>query len=275
VSIFNASGGVIRSSVAIRIQSAKSSGLGPFYASLLDTAREKGVTSLLPFAAGPGLNFLGAAAAADTTLDLKDAFNRILYTAANGTSFVESATYARVLSQPVSNATCDASISYATHGLDIEKQVNATGGSVSISYYLQPRLAGAMLHEMNITFWVPFDRTLLDYTVASNSLTLRLDSGPVTITPTSGHMTSVEVGPDPVYGQLRAVMTFALSPISDRVAAIMAFGKQVSCQEILSSRPIQNGTDELQLFTLNGAFLQVFSNNLFTIYQVSPGELPR
>jgi hypothetical protein len=273
-STFTAKGGVIMAGVSMDLQKAKSSGEGPFYGSLLDTARRDGITSLLTFAPEPGLNFLAVASAVGLTLDTKDAFNRFSYMAANGTRFIESATYAQVLSQSVSNSTCAATISYATRGLDIQKRVNGSGDTVSMTYSVQPRLTGAALHEFNLTIWIPFGRTLLDYGTGTDSLVLRLDSGPVTITPTAGHFASVQVGPDPVYGQFRAIVTFILPSESATVGAAIAFGKQVSCQEILSTRPVQVGTDELQLFTLSGAFLQVFSNNYFTIYQVSPGELP-
>jgi hypothetical protein len=272
-STFKGDGGVIKGSVIIKVQSARSSGESPFYSSLLDSVRAEGISSLLTFAPQPGLNYIGSPAGPSLTLDLKDAFNRVGFVS-GGTSNVESATNARVLSQSVSNSSCSASFSYQTSGLDIQKAVTAGNDSVSLAYSVQTISGSASLKEMNITFWIPFGRTLLGYIEGAGSLTLRLDSGPVTITPTEGTMSAVQVEPDPVYGQLRAVMTFSMSGTSGKAGATMDFGRQVSCQEVLASRPVMNGTDELQLYTQTGAFLQVFSNRYFDIYQISQEELP-
>ncbi|MDG6982772.1 MAG: hypothetical protein JRM74_04885 [Nitrososphaerota archaeon] len=272
-STFEASGGVVDASAVITVQSAKSSGEGAFYSSLIDAARSEGITSLLTFAPQPGLNFLGTGTGTTMALDIKDAFNRVLYSY-NGTSYVESATNARVLSQTVSNSTCAASISYQTFGLDISKQVSATNDTVSLGYSVKPLRSGASLEEMNMTFWIPFGRTLLGYSTSNGTVRLSLDSGPVTITPTSGSLTGVTVGPDPVYGQLRAVLTFSLPTAGGSVGATMGFGRQVSCHEVLASRPVQNGTDELQLYIQYAPVLQVYSNQYFEVYQIDVGELP-
>ena len=272
-STFLASGGRISASVLIQVQSAKSSGAAPFYSSFVDAARTYGISSLLTFAPQPGLDYLGTSAAPGMSLDIKDAFDRVLYFV-NGSSRIESAVDSRVVSQSVSNSSCAARIDYATAGLNIEKRVASGNDSVSMVYSISSRSGGATLREANMTFWIPFGRALLGYGSNSTSLQLRLDSGNVTITPTSGRVTSVTVGPDPTYGQLRAVMTFALGGSTGSAGATMDFGRQVSCQEVLSSRPIIHGTDELQLFTKIGALTQVFSNEFFTVYQLSARQLP-
>lgn len=271
-STFKAEGGVIHASVAITFRSAKNSGEGPFYASLLDSLKSQGVTSLLTFAPEPGLNFLGSASGEQMAVDVKDSFNTVLY-AANGTSHVESAASSTVLSQSVSNSTCDATFNYETQGLEMQKTVSGTDDSVSLTYSLSPRSSGTTLERMNVTLWIPSGRALLGYSASGDSLILRLGGGNVTITATPG-LTSVVVGPDPVYGQLRALMTFSLNPSSDRAGATMRFGSAVSCKEVLASRPVISGTDEVQLFTQSAPFLQVFSDEFFTIYQVSQPELP-
>ena len=272
-STFAAKGGSVQAAVTVDVTSAKSSGEAPLFASLLDAVRSEGVTSLLTFAPQPGLDYLGYTGGEAMSLDVKDAFDRVLYNY-NGSERVESATNARVLSQSVSNSSCAASFNYETTLLDIQKQVSATNDSVSLSYVVQPLRPGATLQQMNMTFWIPYGRALLGYSASGGSVTLRLDSGDVTITPASGTVTSVQVGPDPTYGQLRAVLTFSLSGTLGRAGATMDFGKQVSCQEVLASRPIQSGTDELQLSVPFAPILQVYSNQYFAVYKVNAGELP-
>lgn len=65
-------------------------------------------------------------------------------------------------------------------------------------------------------------------------------------------MMGAAVGPDPIFHHLRVELRFSLGPTSGRAGATMAFGNQVSCEQILASRPVMNGSDELVLSVVMG-----------------------
>jgi len=131
---------------------------------------------------------------------------------------------------------------------------------------------------MNMTFWIPSGRTVLGYGSTGGSVTVRLDSGPITFVATSGNLSSFDIGPDPLYGQFRVVMHFTLNPTSDTVGASINDGRTITCEQILASRPVMNGSDELQIYNDYGLVNVAFSNNVFTIYTLTfkegPSEAP-
>ena len=273
-SSFNATSGTIRAGVVVDVQSAKDSGLGSSYTSLLDLLKEGGVSSLLTLTPQRGLNFLAQSVTSPyNMIDSKDTFNRVLLNL-NGADFVEAPAYARVVSQSISNSSCDASVQYATAGLSIDKRIASSGDSLTLSYAIQPTKAGATLESMNMTFWVPLQRTVLGQTMGNGSVTLRLDTGDVTLSPASGQVKEVMAGVDPVYSQYRVTFEFALNPQSGDVGVSLQFGSAPSCQNILTTRPVMTGADELDLYTTAGVFQRVYTGEFFTVYDVVPGELP-
>ena len=271
---FAASSGEIRAAVTIQVQSARDSGQGPFYASLLDLLEGQGVSSLLTLTPQPGLNFLEQSVAGPHyAIASKDVFDRVLLNL-NGTNYIEAPAYARVISQSISNASCDASVQYATAGLNITKTTTSSNDSLTLSFAVLPTKDGATLKSMNMTFWVPLERTVLGQTMGNGSVALRLDTGTVTLSPASGRVESVTAGFDPAYNQYRVTFVFALNPRSGDAGVSLQLGSGLSCQNVLASRPAMNGADELRLYSSAGTFRQVFTDQYFTVYDLVPGELP-
>jgi hypothetical protein len=267
-SIFNSTAGTILASVTVTVESARSSGMGMLYASLLDDIGNKGISSLLTFTPSPGLNFLASSVAQPApSLDVKDAFSRVLLTS-GGANYTEAPSSATVLSQNISDS-CDATFRYQTAGLVIVKSLSQSGNALSLSYQVTPSKADTVLREMNVTLWIPYDRSMIGYRSNSSAVNLALDSGPVGIKATSGHTLGTEVGPDPAYGQARVLFHFSLNPSGDEVGILITFAGGLSCQQLLTSRPVMIGSDELVLSTTHGFFDQVFSNNVLTVYRIA------
>jgi hypothetical protein len=267
-STYNSTGGMIRASLTVDVESAKDSRQGDLYASLLDDMARDRISSLLTFTPPPGLNFLSNNLVQPSpSVDVKDSFNQVLLTS-GGVNYIESPSYATVLSQNVTDS-CDATFSYKTAGLVIVKKLSESGDALSLSYQVTPWKANTILDDMNVTLWIPFDRSLIGYVSNSTSVNLTLDSGSVGISATSGHLLGTEVGPDPTYGQDRVLLRFSLNPSGDTVGVQMKFGGELSCQQGLSSRPLMNGGDELVLSMNYGLFVPTFSNSTFTVYRVA------
>ena len=191
------------------------------------------------------------------TLDVKDSFNRVLLTS-GGVNYIESPSYATVLSQNITDS-CDAAFAYKTAGLIIEKTLARSGDTLFLSYQVAPWKANTTLDSMNVTLWIPFQIALYSYHSNSTAVSLTFGTGTVGITPMSGRLLNTTVGPDPVYGQDRVLLRFSLNPSGDKVELRMSFGAQISCQQVLTTRPQMNGGDELDLSVNYGLFGGVFS----------------
>lgn len=180
------------------------------------------------------------------SLDVNDAYNRVLLT--SGTvNYVEAPAYSQVLSQNITDS-CDASVTYKTAGLIISKSFARSGNSLSLSYQVTPWKANTTVKSMNLTFWVPTNVAVVGNRTNSNSLTLDLSSGSIGLR-AMGHPVKILVGPDPVYGQYRAIFIFPLSSHGDTAGVLLTFGGGLSCKQSLTSRPLMEGADDLILST--------------------------
>ncbi|MDA4127517.1 MAG: hypothetical protein OK452_10020 [Thaumarchaeota archaeon] len=270
-STFDANGGSISASVTVTVESAKNSGQGELSASLLEDVAKYGISSLLTFTPPPGLNFLSKSVVRPVpSIDIKDAFNQVLLTSGH-TNFTEAPSYATVLSQNITDA-CDASFTYKTAGLTIQKSISKSGDALSLAYQVSPWKANTTIRSMNVTLWIPQDSTVVNYHSNSSSTILMLDSGTVGLSSTRGHLLSTEIGPDQVYGQNRVLFRFSLNGSGDSVGILIKFGGALTCQQTLSSRPLMNGSDELVLSVNHGLFDQVYSNETFTVYRLAQGN---
>lgn len=269
-STFNTTAGTIRATVDITVESAKDSGTGDSYASLLDAIKNDGISSLVTFTPPPGLNFLSyTIVQPEPSIEVKDAFSRVLINS-GGTNFIEAPSYATVLSQNVTDS-CDATFKYKTAGLNITKSLSSSGNVISLSYQVTPWKAYTTVSEMNVTLWVPLDRSLIGYGSSSNpgSVLLSLDSGAVEIRATTPNLLGAEIGPDTTYGQDRLLLHFRLNPLGDNVGVRISFGGIPGCQQELTSRPTMNGADELIFSMSSGLFSQVFSDSNLTVYRLA------
>jgi hypothetical protein len=192
-----------------------------------------------------------------TTLDVKDSFNQVLLTS-GGVKYIESPSYATVLSQNVTDS-CDAAFAYKTAGLLIEKTLAHSGDTLYLSYQIAPWKANTTLDSMNVTLWIPYKIALYSYHSTSTAVSLTFATGTVEITPTVGHLLNTTVGPDPVYGQERVMFGFSLNPSGDKVGLQMSFSAKLSCQQVLTTRPQMSGGDELILSMNYGLFGGIFS----------------
>lgn len=160
-------------------------------------------------------------------------------------------------------------ITYNTLGtLYVKTLKQLDNKTIELSFKITPRKL-LRLHKLNITFWIPWERTLVNTThysgLNNETITLNMDLGKLTIEAIP-KPERIIIGPHPEYGQLRVVITVSAKThkeIEEKI--ILRSEKPMAIDYEKSSRPIVETSDILKVLTTLGYINEVAKVGNYTV----------
>ena len=268
VSVFEPEEGVIRAGVTITIEPKGSSGLPAWAGSIADLLARYHVDYVIsqadydPFAKLAGTRKRLA-------LSIIDSFNRIAFE--QGQSVWVEAPSNAVVAEERSRTTDNGEerfVSYRTAGLRINKTLLLTPGNFTMFFDIAARDSSSRLLSANLTLWIPWAAILVNHTTSGNTATLYTDAGPMLLRFSAG-VTSVEIGEDPEFGQLRILATFNLQAAPGRVGMMLLTDSRITYEYIADSRPHMETCDRTVLYLGSDLYADIVRFGALKLYATS------
>lgn len=264
IATFNEVNNMIKASVKISVLNPKSSGQNPYYTSFFDIVKNNNVSHILIHTPQIGLEFLeDSIERQKQIIEVIDAFNRVLLNH-QGIDYIEAPSNAEVLSEDLTRRVTN----YKTAGLLIIKTIMPNYNSLELSYEIIPWKSNTSLKSMNITLWLNWDRVIFQHLIKNNTVKLQLDTGLVTINVKKGRLIHAEVDNHPLYKQPYILFNFSLNPISDKVTIEISTERKIEFKQVFTTRPIMKDSDRLLIYTYEGIFKRIYSDERFTLYKI-------
>jgi len=257
---------VVVAGVSVRVNSARSSGLGVWTGSMADLIKERGVGYVLSPVRNPSLlNACLVKRCEEPSLYLVDSFTNVHFKIP-GSEWVEAPSQGRVLFEDDQSE--KRHVAYETDGLYINKTLAVTGNLVSLTYAIFPK-ENVSLTFMDLRLWIPWDRALKGYTVEEegSGVSLILDTGVLKME-VGGDVTSLEVGPDPEFRQLRVCAELSLKPGGDQVTVLIESPEPISTVYEATTRPGMVGCDSLYVYHYHGMLSLAYEGSKIRVYEV-------
>lgn len=200
-----------------------------------------------------GLSVLGLVWVIDRpyeSLTLNDAFSRVSFEY-SGSFWIEAPYKGVVTDETIGSSSI--SVSYETASLLINKLVDLADHSTRIEYTVSTRLSPSRLMGMEIDLWIPWGRSLEQFSETSDSVKLVLDRGELSVS-FIGRVLSVEASRDPTYGQMMVHVVFGMEGSSDRAGFIIESPWTMNYSQELTSRPFMERADKLVISLGRGLF---------------------
>lgn len=160
-------------------------------------------------------------------------------------------------------------ITYGTLGtLYVKTLKQLNNKTVELSFRIIPTKP-LRLHRLNVTFWIPWERVLVNTTYHSG-----LNNGTIVLTMDLGKLTirvipkpeRIIIGPHPEYGQLRIVITvLAENGREIEVKTILQSEKPIAINYEKASRPFIETSDVLKILTTLGYINEVAKVGNYTV----------
>jgi hypothetical protein len=268
---YKAENNEIMAGVRITLLGAREASVRPTIYSLFETINRYHVKYLLTLTPPPGLNFLEDSLEETNivpVIQVKDSFARVLLLH-EGVRYWESPAFSTVLDEQRMDKGYSF-IRYRTAGLFIEKEVHVNGSSINLTYSLKPAKNRTELLTFTLSLWIDFDRIIFSSKLDQElgRVELAMDSGTSLLEVLRGRLIGIDVGPDPEFRQNRIQLQFALSPNRDEIGIAVKLDARPAVEYKPTTRPVMDGEDVFAVSVYRGLFKTVYSDEVFTLYQI-------